>query len=211
MPSTEVFWSNMGAYNQATLPVQLAMMIMGAALAYYVYTRGGFRANALMNAFFSFSFCWTGLVFFIIYSEDISRVFSLLFFAVGLLFALDIHEKKNRFTFPVSGWERYATFSWIILVILYPLVGTVLGHRYPGTCMPMAPCPLTVLAIALVSAAIPSINRKVLVALLPWGILGLPKCLGALDCYEDCILFAAGVYGLILIVKNWRAIGEGRG
>ena len=29
---------------------------------------------------------------------------------------------------------------------------------------------------------------------------------GALDCYEDCILFAAGVYGLVLLVKNWKII-----
>jgi hypothetical protein len=59
----------------------------------------------------------------------------------------------------------------------------------------------------MVAAAIPQVDRKLRVFLLPWAIISLPKCLGALDCYEDCILFVAGVYGLVLLVKNWKIIG----
>jgi len=62
----------------------------------------------------------------------------------------------------------------------------------------------------MIAAAIPQVDRKVYVFLLPWAIMSLPKCLGALDCYEDCILFAAGVYGLILLVRNWKVIGRSR-
>jgi len=40
------------------------------------------------------------------------------------------------------------------------------------------------------------------------GFVSLPKCLGALECYEDCILLGAGVYGLIMLIKNWKAIGK---
>jgi hypothetical protein len=57
----------------------------------------------------------------------------------------------------------------------------------------MAPCPLTIFAISLVSGALPHVDKKVYVLLLSWAIMGLPKFLGALDRYEDCILFAAGV------------------
>jgi len=62
----------------------------------------------------------------------------------------------------------------------------------------------------MIAVAIPQVDRKVYVFLLPWAIMSLPKCLGALDCYEDCILFAAGVYGLILLVRNWKVIGRSR-
>lgn len=40
--------------------------------------------------------------------------------------------------------------------------------------------------------------------------MGLPKCLGALDCYEDCVLVMSGVYGLIMLVKNCKVIGESK-
>ena len=56
-------------------------------------------------------------------------------------------------------------------------------------------------------ASIPHVDKKVYVFLLPWAILGLPKCPGALECYEDCILFATGVHGLVSLVKNWKTIG----
>jgi hypothetical protein len=43
--------------------------------------------------------------------------------------------------------------------------------------------------------------------LLPWALMGLPKCFGALDCYEDRILFASGVYGLVELIRNWKTQG----
>jgi hypothetical protein len=209
MPTTETFWNQMGAYNEATLPVQISMMIIAVVLTYFVLVKANARANTLMKLFLSFAFAWTGIVFFLIFARSIvSAVASALFIIVAILFALDIFKKKIKFRLPVAIWQKYLTVFWILLVFLYPVIGMALGHHYPETCMPMAPCPLTVFAIALVAAAIPKVDRKVYIFLLPWAILSLPKCLGALDCYEDCILFAAGVYGLLLLAKNWKIIGR---
>jgi hypothetical protein len=69
------------------------------------------------------------------------------------------------------------------------------------------PCPLTVFAIALVTAAAPNVDKKVFILLLPWALMGLPKCFGALDCYEDCMLFASGIYGLVELIRNWKSQG----
>jgi hypothetical protein len=87
------------------------------------------------------------------------------------------------------------------------VIGWFLGHLYPRTLLPVFPCPLTVFAIALVAAAAPKVDKKVFILLLPWALLGLPKCLGSLDCYEDCILFASGVYGLVELIRTWRTRG----
>lgn len=208
MPTTETFWNQMGAYNESTLPVQIIMMIVAVVLTYFVFARASARVNTFMKLFLSFAFAWNAIVFFLIFARSIvSVVASVLFIIIAILFALDIFKKKIEFRFPVTRWQRYLTVFWIFLVFLYPVIGMALGHKYPGTCMPMAPCPLTVFAIALVAAAIPHVDKKVYIMLLPWAILSLPKCLGALDCYEDCTLFLAGVYGLVLLVKNWKTIG----
>ena len=122
------------------------------------------------------------------------------------LFTLDAFTKRTRFRFPADRWERGFTVAWIALVLLYPAIGWPLGHTYPKVLLPLFPCPLTVYATALVAAAVPQVDRKVFVALLPWALLGLPKCFGALACYEDWGLFAAGVYGLIRLIRNWRPI-----
>jgi hypothetical protein len=207
MPTTDTFWNQMGAYNEATLPVQIVMMIAAVVLTYFVLAKASARANTLMKLFLSFAFAWTGIVFFLIYASGMVSAFaSALFIVIAILFALDIFKKKIEFRLPVARWHRYLTLFLILLVFLYPVIGMALGHYYPETCMPVVPCPLTVFGITLVAAAIPKVDRKVYVFLLPWAISSLPKCLGALDCYEDCILFAAGVYGLVLLVKNWKII-----
>jgi hypothetical protein len=65
------------------------------------------------------------------------------------------------------------------------------------------PCPTTVYALALLSAALPNADRKLYAALLVWALPALGKCLGALDLYEDCILFWAGVYALAMLYRAW--------
>lgn len=203
----EVFWAQVGAYNEATLPVQVILVIVAAVLAYRVFARPGAKTDVLMKAFLSFAFAWNGVVFFLIFVRNPISTFTgvPLFLVVATLFTVDVFAKKTEFRLPDAKWKKSLTVFWILLAFLYPFIGWALGHVYPRTCTPMMPCPLTVFALALVAAAMPHVDRKVYIFLLPWALMGLPKCLGALDCYEDCILFAAGVYGLIVLIKSWKA------
>jgi len=206
--STEAFWARVGAYNEATLPIQAVMIIAAVILTYLVFAKPGAKADVWMKAFLAFAFAWNGVVFFLIFLRNPVSMFTgaPLFIVVSVLFAVDIFTKKTKFHLPDAKWKRGLTIVWLLLVALYPLVGWVfLGHAYPRTLLPLFPCPLTVFAIALVAAATPNVDKKVFIVLLPWALMGLPKCFGALDCYEDCILFAAGVYGLIVLIKNWKA------
>lgn len=205
--STETFWMRLGAYNEAMLPIQAVMIIIAAFLTYRVFAKPGAKTDVWMKAFLSFAFAWNGVVFFLFFARNPISTFTgvPLFIVVAALFAVDIFTKKTQFRLPDAKWRKVLTVLWILLVFLYPLIGWTLGHAYPKTCTPMMPCPLTVFALGLVAAAAPKVDKKVFAFLLPWALLGLPKCLGALDCYEDCILFAAGVYGLIVLIKDWKA------
>jgi len=206
--STETFWTRVGAYNEATLLIQAVMIIAAVILTYRVFAKPGAKTDVWMKAFLSVAFAWDGVVFFLIFLRNPVSMFTgaPLFIAVSVLFAVDILAKKTKLHLPDAKWKRGLTIVWLLLVALYPLVGWVfVGHAYPRTLLPLFPCPLTVFAIALVAAAAPNVDKKVFIALLPWALMGLPKCFGALDCYEDCILFMAGVYGLIVLIKNWKA------
>ena len=170
MPTTETFWNQMGTYNETTLPVQIAMIVLVVVLTYFVFAKPSTKSNTLMKAFLSFTFAWNGIVFFLIFTKSPISTFlgAPLFIIVAILFTRDIFTKKIEFKLPDVKWQKYITISWVLLVFLYPLIGLSLGHTYPKTCLPMAPCPLTVFAIALVTAAIPNVDKKVYVLLLPW-------------------------------------------
>jgi hypothetical protein len=207
MPNAEMFWTQIGAYNEATFPLQIILVIGALALTYLVFTRPGTRTDVVVKAFLAFAFAWNGVVYFLFFARTPFSIFTgvPLFLIVAVLFAVDMFTKRTQFRLPDAPWRKALTIFWILLAFLYPLIGWALGHPYPTTCTPMMPCPLTVFALALVAAAAPNADRKAFVFLLPWAFLGLPKCLGALDCQEDCILFAAGVHALIVLIKYWRA------
>jgi len=192
--------------------MQIIMVVVAVLLTCLVFVKPGARANNSMKAFLAFAFAWDGIVFFLIFASTPMSTFigAPLFIIVAILFAVDIFTKKTDFALPEAKWQKYLTIVWVLLAFLYPVIGAALGHYYPKTCTPMMPCPVTVFAIALVVAATPKVDKKVYVLLLPWALMGLPKCLGALDCYEDCVLFMSGIYGLIMLVKNWKVIGESK-
>jgi hypothetical protein len=206
--NAETFWIQVSSYNEATLPIQAILIVAAVILAYLTFTKPSVKTDIWMKAFLALAFAWNGTVFFLIFAKNpISTFFGApLFIILAILFAVDIFAKKTEFRFPDVKWRKWSTALWILLVFLYPLIGVPLGHTYPRMLTPVMPCPLTVFALAMVAAAAPKVHRKLYILLLPWALAGLPKCLGALDCYEDCILFAAGLYGLILLVKDWKAI-----
>jgi len=206
MLSTEEFWTHVGAYNEATWPIAIAMTFAAAFLTFRVFWRPGARSDWWMKAFLAFAFAWNGIVFFLVYVKSPISMFTgaPLFIILSLLFVVDIWTRKTHFRPPEATWKKGLTALWILLVFLHPAIGWFLGHLYPKTLLPMFPCPLTTFAIALVAAAAPNVDKKVFILLLPWALMALPKCFGALDCYEDCILFASGVYGLVELIRNWK-------
>ena len=206
MANTELFWSRVAVYNETMWPIVMAMTVAAAFLAYRVFFKPGARTDVWMKAFLSFAFAWNGIVFFLISVRNPISMFTgtPLFLLVSALFAVDIWANKTHFQPPEKAWKKGLTLLWLVLVFLYPLIGWPLGHVYPKALLPMFPCPLTIFAIALVAAAAPNVDRKVWILLLPWALMALPKCFGALDCYEDCLLFASGVCGLVELIRNWQ-------
>jgi hypothetical protein len=206
MLSTEEFWTQVAVYNEATWPITIAMTIAAVFLTFRVFWRPGARSDMWMKAFLGFAFAWNGIVFFLLYVKNpLSTLTGApLFIIISFLFVVDIWMGKTHFQPPKATWKKAMTGLWIFLVLLYPVIGWPLGHVYPKALLPMFPCPLTTFAIVLVAAAAPKVDKKVCVALLPWALMALPKCFGALECYEDCILFASGVYGLVELIRNWK-------
>ena len=205
---TAAFWNGVATYNETMWPIQAIMMVVAGYLTYRIIATPGPMTDVLMKAFLAFVFAWNGIVVFSVYLRNpISMIIGTpLFVAVSVLFVVDIFGKKMHFRFPLGKWARGFTIMWILLALLYPVIGWPLGHIYPEVLLPLFPCPLTIFAIALVAGAVPKVDKKAFIALLPWALLALPKCFGALECYEDCILFGAGVYGLVVLIRNWRSI-----
>jgi hypothetical protein len=209
MPTKEVFWNQIGNFNNSFLYLHIVWIILSLVILTLHFILKKKVTNIILKFFLSLTFLFNSIFFFLINTDSpVSKFFyGGLFFAVGLSLFIDIIRNKIIFQFPKQKIFQMLTVIGIFLVYFYPVVGIFLGRTFPFLCMPMNPCPSTVLATVLVIAAVPKISKISLVLLLPWGLLALPKALGFYDCYEDAILFLAGLYGLIILIKYWKKIG----
>jgi hypothetical protein len=203
----ESWWETIRAYNAAVFPLQAVVVLAAVVLTYLVFARPSERSDKLMKAYLSLLCAWNGLVFFLVYGRYLPGTIlgAPLFILAAILFAWDLRVGKTRFRLPEAPWQRFATGFLILLALLYPLLGAAFDHYYPESCtFGVMPCPTTVFALALLSSALPQADRKVYSLLLVWALPALGKCLGALNLYEDCVLFWAGIYALVMLLRAWR-------
>jgi len=210
---TETWWSQVAAYNEAVFPMQIIMVGVAAVLLYFLVFNPTARSNNLMKGYLSLVCAWNAFVFFLGFGRELpGTILGVpLFIIAAVLFAWDIRAGKTQFTFPVVVWQKYVTVVLVLCAFFYPVIEAVIGHVYPEACtFGTMPCPTTVFALALLAASIPKVDRKVYIVFLVWALPAFGKCLGALDLYEDCILFWTGVYALVILVRNWKAVKGGK-
>ena len=209
---TASWWNQVGVYNKAVFPMQIVFWVIAAVLIYFLVFKPSRTIDKVINGYLSLLCAWNALVFFLIYGRQLPGTVlgAPLFILAAILFAWDIKGGKTHFRIPEATWQKLVTAGFIVCALLYPFIGAALGHVYPETCtFGTMPCPTTVFALALLSAALPEVDRKVYIVLLAWALPAFGKCLGAMGLYEDCILFWSGVYGAVVLIWDWRISRKG--
>ncbi len=206
------FSTQFTAYNTDWLIANVVLWLLLVIATVAVMAKpGNERANMLIKGVLALVFLWNSLVFFGLYMTMSAIAGGVPFFVAGILLAADVVRNKIRIALPASGWLRYATLAWVVLALgLYTLAGWLAGHAYPAGPLPNAPCPTTILAIALFATSMATLRTDrlyfvVLFAMLLWwaffaGIF-TPLLFGF---YADLTLLAAGIYGIAMLWRNWQ-------
>ena len=174
----------------------------------FVFLRPGRAANALVRLYMTVSCGWIGVVFFLIFGKGLKgNYFSgSLFIIVAILFVVDMFRKRMEFHLPRVGWQRYLTVVLTLIALCYPIFSIAFGHRFPRTIITGTfPCPTTALALVLLTTALPRVDKIIYIILLFWAIpfppfIQVPKY----GVYEDTIMFAIGIYSLVMLLKKWK-------
>jgi hypothetical protein len=81
---------------------------------------------------------------------------------------------------------------FLYALLVYPLIGYALGHRYPTAPTFGVPCPTTIFTLAFIVWASGSLPRRLLVVPLLWSVVGTSAAV-TLGMAEDFGLFTAAV------------------
>jgi hypothetical protein len=215
MIPAEKWWRIVEAYLARIWPAQIIFYVVAMLLTGWLLLKPGRVQSRLTKLYLSIAFAWNGVMFFIVLAPGITGdsygnyLFGTLFTVVALLFAVDLFRQRMEFLPPTHGWRAYATWTMIGLVLCYPLIGLALGHELTSLIVPgTMPCPTTAFALILLTTALPRVDRVAYVLLLLWAIplppfIQIPKY----GVYEDAVMFASGVYSLILLLLSWRTEG----
>jgi hypothetical protein len=188
-------------YNVAVWPAQLFLYTIGMFVISLVLSRKS-DFSRIVSLVLSLFWIWMGIVYHLWFFSAINKaaiVFAAFFVLQGILFFI-AGVLKQQLTFRFTS-NLYGILGSVVLVyalVVYPLLGNWLSHRYPATATFGLPCPTTIFTFGMLLWTIRRVPLYVLAIPLAWAFCGLRAAI-SLGMIEDFGLLVAGLMGSMLI------------
>ncbi len=210
--TTEEFMNVFKTYNQAVFPLQILFNILALAVIFFSIKKTRL-SNKINSSILAFLWMWIGIVYQIIFFSKINpaaNIFGALFILQGLLFLyFGVFREKLNFNFRKNISGSFGLIFILYALVVYPILGIIYGHTYPGNPTFGLPCPTTIFTFGIFLW----IDNKVPLYLwtIPfiWSLIGFSAALN-LGIKEDTGLILAGVFGTVLIIINNYILRKGR-
>jgi hypothetical protein len=200
--TVEEFLNVFKSYNQSVFPIQIIFYLIAFYVIYLLYKPVN-KNGRVISSVLSFFWLWIGIVYHLMFFSTINKAsyfFGILFIIQGILFFF-YGTVKGSITFEYRN--NVFNYAGILLIayalIVYPLLGNLLGHQYPYSPTFGLPCPTTIFTFGILLFVNKKLNVLVIIIPLVWSIIGFSAAL-KLTIYEDYGLLIAGVFGSILLL-----------
>lgn len=176
MPFTaEQFFEVFRRYNEAVWPAQ-QLLLAGGFLILLLAFRSGRHAGRWASVILALLWLWMGVIYHMGFFRDINPVavvFGVIFVLQAAFFAW-MGIWRNRLTFRVdtSGPGVGGAFLILYALAIYPIVGALVGHRYPAAPTFGLPCPTTIFTFGVLLWAHPPGSRLLIVIPVLWSAVG---------------------------------------
>ena len=199
-------------YNQVIWPAQIVAYLTGLGLIALIVARSHY-AGRIGAAVLAAMWLANGVGYHLGYFSEINRAalaFGGFFILQAVLIAwLGIVERRLEFALRADATSWVAGALILYAMLLYPLLGHVLGHVYPAApAFGVAPCPTTIFTLGVLLLARPSAPIWLFLIPLAWSAVGGSAAF-LLGVREDLGLIIAGMAAIALLSLG-RNVKEGR-
>ena len=144
-----------------------------------------------------------GIVYHLWFFSAINRaalIFAAFFVLEGVIFFIvGVLKHQLKFHFSLNSYGIVDGVFLLYALIVYPVLGYWLGHKYPAAPTFGLPCPTTIFTFGMLLWTSRRVPLYVLAIPLAWTFLGFWAAI-SLGMPEDFGLLAAGVIGSLLII-----------
>ena len=207
--SVEQFMEVFRNYNEFVFPVQIFFYVLGFIAIYFVFHPTPW-SGLFISSFLAFLWLWMGVVYHLLFFTAINKaayLFAVIFLIQRVLFLITgSFQKKFSFRFRSDTYSITGLMLVIFALVIYPVIGYFLGHRFPYSPTFGLPCPTTIFTFGLLLLNTQRSTIGIFIIPFTWSVLGLSAAL-QLGIMEDLSLLAAGIITfLILLVKNKKHV-----
>jgi hypothetical protein len=193
-------------YNEAVWPAQIVLNA-AALLCVALVFRPGAAADRWVPALLALLWFWTAAAYHFAFFSAVNPaawLFGAVALAGGLVF-LWLGSVRGTLRFARAGGWRGAAGGVLLAyaLLVYPLLGYAIGHRYPAAPTFGVPCPTTIFTIGVLLFAAPPVPRLVFLVPVLWAAVGSVAAF-SLGVVEDFGLLAAGIVALAALLATPR-------
>ncbi|MBK9013815.1 MAG: hypothetical protein IPM82_06860 [Saprospiraceae bacterium] len=191
-------------YNLGVFPIQFLFLLLAVAvLAFAIWPKK--NAGRAISAILGLLWLWMGIVYHWGYFAGINKAayfFGVAFVAQGGLF-LAKGALRNQLNFSHRPTPAVWAGSAMMLysLVIYPLLGHILGHSYPASPTFGLPCPTTIFTLGILLWLDKKPPFYLLFIPLAWSVIGTVAAF-KLGIREDIGLAVAGGLTVLLMVRQ---------
>lgn len=203
MPFTsEQFFDVFGGYNNAIWPAQIVAYALGLLATGFVFWPSP-AGDRIIAGVLALMWAWTGIAYhwlFFAVINPMAFLFGAAFIVQALIF-LWVGVVQNRLSFSYAN--RLRQYFGIALIaysaIMYPLIGTELGHIYPrAPTFGVTPCPMTIFTFGFVLLLRVPVQWWMVAIAFLWSLIGGTAAF-LLHVPQDWVLLVTGMLAVVLL------------
>jgi len=192
-------------YNQAVFPMQIIFYMLSVVAIYLAFRPTSISDN-IISVILALLWLWMGIVYHLVFFTAINKaayLFGTVFILQGILFLIfGVFQSKLSFKFHsgICGWLGLILILFALIV--YPVLGYTLGHRYPSSPTFGLPCPTTIFTFGLLLLNYK--NSPVAIIIIPfiWSVIGFSAAFN-FGIVEDTGLIISGLLTVsMLLFRN---------
>lgn len=202
------FFGVFAAYNGAIWPLQLLLVGLAVAVV-WLAVRPRAWSSRFASWVLAFFWIWMGLVYHFVFFRAINPaagMFAAAFVLEGVLIGV-VGGAGGRLDFRFPPTWRGIVGALLIAYALvgYPLLASLLGHRFPATPTFGLPCPTTIFTLGVLLWLRQPAPVSLLIIPLAWSLIGTSAAL-QLGVREDLGLVVAAVVTAVLRFVPWAEL-----